>query len=489
MTLAGTFYKMHSFQGKQSPSTRIEASLYDAEIIGELPREINGALYRVGGDRYYPTLENDVVINGDGLFSMLRFEDGHVDFISKYVRTDRLLAEMEARRRLMGKYRNPYTDDPLAKVLDRDNTGNTYAHWNGGRLFALREDSLPFMIDPETLDTSEETWDFNGELKSMTVCAHPKVDPVTGEWWSFGLFADKTYVEPIMALQVADKDGNLIREETFKMPWPGLSHDFAVTREHVIFDVMPLTVDEERMKRGGDFYNYDPTKPSAWGIMPRNGTVADIRWFYVPNTFSGHIMNAFTEGDKVYVDATISPGNGFPFFPTTLGTMSTIDEGIARITRLEFDLSSDATEPKQYAPENTLGEMPRLDLRYQMDRYRWGYFRHDRGIATLDWDNDKVDLHELPPGVVAQEPIFVPRSEDAPEGDGYLLSMVNFMAENRAEFWVLDAKNVKADPIARVLLPYRQSFSFHGSFVPLDEIKNAKPIKPRPQRPSPVGGR
>ncbi|MER7796824.1 carotenoid oxygenase family protein [Microbacterium sp. NPDC096154] len=476
MTLAGAFYKMHSFQGKEMPSTRLEAELYDAEIIGEVPREINGALFRVGGDRFYPTLEDDVIINGDGLMSVLRFEDGHVDFKSRYVRTERLLAEREARRRLMGKYRNPYTDDPLAEVLDRDNTGNTYAHWHGGRLFALREDSHPYMVDPETLETSEETWNFQGKLESMTVCAHPKVDPVTGEWWSFGLFADRSLIEPVMALQVADKDGNLIREEKFKMPWPGLSHDFAVTREHVIFDVMPLTVDEERMKRGGDFYNYDPTKPSAWGIMPRGGTVADMRWFYLPNTFSGHIMNAFTEGDKVYVDATISPGNGFSFFPTTLGELSTIDEGIAKITRLCFDLSDDATEPTQHAVPGSVGEMPRLDLRYQMDRYRWGYFRHDRGLATLDWDNQKVDVHELPPGVVAQEPMFLPRSEDAPEGDGWVLSMVNFMAENRAEFWVLDAKNIKADPVARILLPYRQSFSFHGSFATLDQIKNRAPL-------------
>jgi len=69
--------------------------------------------------------------------------------------------------------------------------------------------------------------------------------------------------------------------------------------------------------------------------------------------------------------------------------------------------------------------------------------------------------------------MFVPRSADAPEGDGWLLSMVNYMAENRAEVWVLDAKNIQADPLARVLLPYRQSFSFHGSFVPLDQVSNA----------------
>jgi carotenoid cleavage dioxygenase-like enzyme len=472
MTLAGKFYRMHSFQGKTLPSTRLEASLYDAEIIGEVPREINGALYRVGGDRYYPTLEDDIVINGDGLMSLLRFEDGHVDFLSRYVRTPRLLAEMKARRRLYGKYRNKYTDEPDAPQVDRNNTGNTYAHYHAGRLFALREDSHPYMLDPETLET-RDTWDFNGKLKSISVCAHPKLDPVTGEWWGFGLFADESYLEPVMALQVADPDGNLIREDTFKMPWPGLSHDFAVTREHVIFDVMPLTVDEDRMKAGGDFYNYDQDKPSAWGIMRRDGSVDDIRWFFLPKTFSGHIMNAFTEGDKVYVDATISPGNGFPFYPTTLGTLSTLEEGIAQITRLEFDLGEENSVPKQYAVPGSVGEMPRNDGRYQMSRYRWGYFRHANGIATLDWDNKTVAVHELAPGAVAQEPLFVPRSDDAPEGDGWLLSLVNIMPENRAEFWVLDARNVRAEPLARVLLPYRQGFSFHGSFVPLEQLNRA----------------
>lgn len=472
MSLVRTFYKMHSFQGRQLPSTRLEAELYDAEVIGEVPREINGALYRVGGDRYWPTLEDDIVINGDGLFSLLRLEDGHADFMSRYVRTPRFLAEREARRRLYGKYRNKYTDEPGAPEVDRDNTGNTYAHFHAGRLFALREDSHPYMIDPETLATRDQ-WDFNGQLKSISVCAHPKVDPVTGEWWGFGLFADGSYIDPVLALQVADKDGKLIREEMLKIPFPGLCHDFAVTREHVIFDLMPLTVDEDRMKAGGDFYNYDPARPSAWGIMRRDEGVNSIRWFYLPNTYSGHIMNAFTEGDKVYVDATISPGNGAPFFPTTIGELCKIEEGIAKITRLEFDLSEEASAPKQYAPPGTIGEMPRLDLRYQMDRYRWGYFRHEKGIAALDWDNQQVHVHELPPGVVAQEPVFVPRSADAPEGDGWLLSLVNYMAENRAEFWILDAKKVKSDPVARILLPYRQSFSFHGSFVPMEDLNKA----------------
>ena len=64
-----------------------------------------------------------------------------------------------------------------------------------------------------------------------------------------------------------------------------------------------------------------------------------------------------------------------------------------------------------------------------------------------------------------QEPIFVPRTPDAPEGDGWLLFLVHFHAENRAELRVVDAMDVTAPPVARVKLPFNQPTAFHGCFV------------------------
>src|SRR4051812_41701943 len=234
------FHDLLSFYGTQKPY-RFEADVYDCEIEGEIPEGLNGSLYRAGPDTQYPTMENDVIINGDGMISSFRFENGHVDFRCRYVKTARLLAERAARRRLYGKYRNPYTDQPDAPPVDRDNTGNTTAFSHNGRLFALREDSHPHEIDPQSLETLPP-FDFGGALKSKTVTAHPKIDPQTGEWWGYGLFADRRF-DGDMALQVADRDGRLIREEPFQAPYPGVCHDFAVTREHVIFPIMPLTVD------------------------------------------------------------------------------------------------------------------------------------------------------------------------------------------------------------------------------------------------------
>ena len=462
----GTEYKrVESFYGTQTPF-RFEADVYDCEVFGEVPRELNGRFYRAGPDRQYPTLDGDIIINGDGIVSMFRFENGHVDFKSRYVKTERLLRERAARRRLYGKYRNPYTDDPSTKGTARDNTGNTYGFYHHGRLFALREDSPPYELDPDTLETIG-VCNFDGELAAAGMTAHPKIDPVTGEWWGFNLFSDKTY-DGDMALQVIDKDGRFVRQESFRAPYPGLSHDFAVTREHIIFPIMPLTVDLDRVRAGGDFYAFDPALPSMWGIMPRNGSTSEIRWFKAPGKFSGHIMNAYTEGSKVHVDATISPGNGFRFIRDVDGNATDPMGAIATVSRLTFDLLSNGDEVEGVEPfPGAIGEMPRCDDRFQMARYRYGYMKSPQGIARLDWDTGERIVHAIPdaPGG-AQEPIFVPRSPDAPEGDGFVLCVVNRHAQNVADLVILDAMKMDGPALATVRLPFNQHMSFHGMFVP-----------------------
>ena len=134
--------------------------------------------------QFPPRLGDDIYISGDGMISMFRFEDGHVDYKSRYVRTERFLAERKARRALFGAYRNRFTDDPVVAGVDRT-VANTSPVWHAGRLFALKEDGLPYEIDPETLDTLGRC-DWDGRLKTQTVSAHPKVDPRTGELLFFG---------------------------------------------------------------------------------------------------------------------------------------------------------------------------------------------------------------------------------------------------------------------------------------------------------------
>ncbi len=97
-----SFPETPSFTGYNAPS-RVEADIFDLEIHGELPAELNGVWYRMTPDpQYPPRLGDDIFISGDGMISSFRFENGHCDYKSRYVRTARFLAERKARRGLFG---------------------------------------------------------------------------------------------------------------------------------------------------------------------------------------------------------------------------------------------------------------------------------------------------------------------------------------------------------------------------------------------------
>ncbi|WP_137680137.1 carotenoid oxygenase family protein [Aurantiacibacter suaedae] len=463
------FHLYDSFGLQKRPTMRFEADVFECEVEGEIPAELEGSYVRTGGDRQYPSLEDDIILNGDGLVSSFRFENGHVSFRSRYVQTERLKAEREARRRLYGHYRNRHTDDPsVSNLPQRDNTGNTYAFAHHGELFMLREDSRPYRVDPETLETlGEGQW---GDLRSTALTAHPKIDPETGEWWSYGVFAGG---EPTTdaSLHVFDKQGKLVREQWFHTPFPGLSHDWGVTREHLVFPIMPLTASEARLREGGQYYQYDPDLPSAWGIMPRDGDPAtDMRWFDVPGLVLGHIMNAYTDGDKVVVDTPCSPGNCFSFFRDKDGNQPTMPETITQLTRITFDLSKPKAEAVTLEPvDSALGDMPRIDDRFAMSKYRTGYFSlrafPEMGVGQVDWDTGELTVHSLT-GAAAQEPLFVPRSADSEEGDGFVLVVVDRLEERRAELLILDGRDVSRPPLATVKLPFGLPMAFHGSWIP-----------------------
>ena len=62
------------------------------------------------------------------------------------------------------------------------------------------------------------------------------------------------------------------------------------------------------------------------------------------------------------------------------------------------------------------------------------------------------------------EPVFVPRSKDASEGEGYLLSLVYRGSEHRSDLAIFDAEGLSDGPVACAELPHRVPFGFHGNW-------------------------
>jgi len=142
--------------------------------------------------------------SGDGMVSAMRIAPGKASFAIRYVQTERHQAEVAAGRALFGKYRNPFTDQQEAEGLDRT-VANTTPVWHAGRFAADQEDGRPYRVDPRTLATIGRH-DFGGKLKSATATAHVRIDPQTGEMFSFGYEADGLGVDQ-GRLFIVDKQG------------------------------------------------------------------------------------------------------------------------------------------------------------------------------------------------------------------------------------------------------------------------------------------
>ena len=469
------------FTGFNAPF-RTDAEIFDLEIEGELPKDINGAFYRVQPDFLYPPrFENDVPFNGDGHVSMFHFQDGHVDFRCRFVRTQRYKAQRKAHRALFGTYRNRDTDDPSVRKLS-GGTANTNLIFHAGRLFALKEDSPPVQMDPFTLETIDDFYTFNGKLSSETFTAHPKVDPVTGEMIGFGYEAKGTGTDDV-AVYAIDKTGRITWEAWVKVPYAGMLHDFAITQSHVAFLVIPLVVAMDEMKQGGVHFIWDGTLPSWFGVMRRGGDGKDLRWYKGPACMATHVMNGFDDGDKVHVDMDMAESNQFPFFPSRQGPFD-FKKANGSLTRLSIDVSKKTETYDKTVIHPEIGVLPRTDERYWSLPYHIGFMPvtdftkpadpeklGNTGLLINTWtrfdhNTGKSSSWYVGPVSSLQECQFVPRSADAPEGAGYLIGLVNRYEEMLTELVVLDAEHLEDGPIATVKLPLRLRNGIHGHWVP-----------------------
>ncbi len=445
---------------------RFEAEVFDCEVEGALPTGLTGSFYRLQCDFAYPPPKNEWMtgFNGDGHVSLFRFEGGRVHYPSRYVKTERLMAERAAGRRLFGVYRNRLTDDPLVAGVNRS-AANTNIVWHAGRMLVLKEDALPYEIDPHTLETIGP-FDYQGGLTGETFSAHPKVDPVSGEMVAYGYQARGELSDDVVFWRI-DAQGQVARETWLRAPYAGIMHDIAMTREHILLPVIPMVATRERLEAGEPMWDWNGDYPTMVGVLPRDGEAKDVRWFQGPARMTLHFLNAVTDGDRIRMELPVSDGPGAP----------------SSIRRWSFDLSSkddrfgeeavcDANNPLSriddrfislpnayaFSGHRDAGKPMRGDLMGPGARFGancWNRIELATGRQTAFWAGEAASL---------QECCFAARSPDAPEGDGWLMGVASNYADMASELIVLDAPSM--EEVARVKLPFRLRGGTHGAWVP-----------------------
>jgi carotenoid cleavage dioxygenase len=476
------FPRTRNFTGFFAPSG-VEAEVrYLPVIDGAVPEEIAGAFYRVAPDPQFPPLgEDDIWFNGDGMVTRFEFNRGDVSLRQRWVHTDKFKRERAAGRALFGAYRNPLTDDPSVKGVYRG-TANTNVVVHAGKLFALKEDSPAVAMDPVTLETIGN-WHFGGAVTSETFTAHPKIDLRTGEMLAFG-YAAKGLLTKDMAYYVIRPDGTVAHEAWFELPYYCMMHDFGITADYVVFHVVPIVSDWQRLEQRKPHFGFDTKRPVYLGVMPRRGTGDQIRWFEAPTVFASHVMNAHNVGTTVHFDTVMARGNMFPFFPDVDGAPFSPEAAEGRLTRWTVDMRGSSKEVVMRQLCDLPGEFPRIDERFAGQSNTIGFqlvqddskpFDVPGGksasglmlntLARIEIDTGKADTYWIGPVSSFQEPCFIPRPGSQAEGDGYLVVVENRLAELASRLLLFDAQALAKGPIATLALPFRLRAALHGNWV------------------------
>jgi carotenoid cleavage dioxygenase-like enzyme len=298
--------------------------------------------------------------------------------------------------------------------------------------------------------------------------AHPRIDPVTGELLFFGYNVTKPY----MTYMRADAAGNMLQVEPIEMTGPSMVHDFAVTDKHVVFMEMPVRFSWLSAVSGSGLpFKWDDSAPCRFGVMPRTGTNADVKWFDVPTCFIFHIMNSFEQGDEVIVDAArydnLWVKNSHDFFHP------------AHLSRFSMNMKTGKTSVETLNEHSM--EFPQVNRNYWTKDYRYGYSlvvdevndtpelinKSESGIRKYDVKTGETDSYLPGPSLTPGEAVFIPAGESGgAEDEGYLASYVFDKNTDTSAFCLFDATKVSAGPIAKIQLPVRVPVGFHGVWVP-----------------------
>lgn len=269
---------------------------------------------------------------------------------------------------------------------------------------------------------------------------------------------------------VLDKDARVIREEAIAVSDGPSIHDCAITENHVLVFDLPVTFSMKMLLAGYRFpYAWNEAHQARVGLLPRNGSGDSIVWVPVEPCYVFHPANAYETADgKVIVDVV---AHETMFAKSKRGP----DSQKSRLERWTIDPVAGTTT--RTVLHDHAQEFPRYDERLTTRPYRYAYsiaipngestewalaetrlFKHDLQAGT-------TGIHDFGPGRHPGEFVFVPRSTDGAEDDGWLIGLVVDMNHETTELVILNADDFSGSPQAVVHLPHRIPPGFHGNWV------------------------
>ena len=453
----------------------------DLVVEGELPADLDGVYLRNTENPVHPGIGRYHPFEGDGMVHLVGFRDGKAFYRNRFVRTDALLAEQQARESLwVGLAEHPSrakrTDGWGARGHLKDASSTDVVVHNGVVLTSHYECGDLYALDATTLEPrGKATWcgDFPTD---RGVSAHPQVDENTGEMLFFNYSVDA----PFLNYGVVDANDRLVHYIPIELPGPRLPHDMTYTENYAILNDLPMVWDPALRAKGMFLARFRPDLPTRLGVIPRRGASEEIRWFEFDPTYVLHWTNAYEDGDEIVVEGffqhdpepQVSPD---ATFYERMSRFISLDGFQSRLHRWRLNLATGAT--KEESLTESITEFGMINARQGGRRHRYTYAATGvpgkflfNGLTRHDSLTGAEEHYALPDGVFGSETAVAPRRGATEEDDAYLVTLVTDMNDDSSAALVFHASRVAEGPIAKVRLPERISSGTHSTWAAGEDI-------------------
>ena len=452
-----------------------EFDLTPLEIIeGEIPADLHGSLYRNGPARLSRGQKRaGHWFDGDGAILAVHFRDTGASAVYRYVQTEGYLDEQQKDAYIYPNYgmtaAGGFWNNLLKPVK---NAANTSVLALSDRLLALWEGGKPHALDLETLETLG-TDNLSGLTDKQSFSAHPKVDPVTGNIFNYGIGVG---AKTLLNLYRCDATGKLEQQNSYELSGLSLIHDFCFAGQYLVFLVSPVRVNIPSVALGQKSYSdaleWKPELGTEILIFDRDSlslissgkTDPWFQWHFANGYVNeeGNIVAEFTRYKDLATNRylkEVASGYTKTQAPGTLWSL-TIDPQTAKVISNRQILT-------------VCNEFPLVSPAKVGQNWRYTYLNVHRdgvihgeelfnAIARYDRTTGEMEIADLGDNYYPSEPILVP-SQENPE-QGYVLTVVYDGNCDRSEIRIYQSDRLSESAICRLALPSVIPPGFHGTW-------------------------
>ena len=441
---------------------------------GDVPPALRGTYYLNGPANLQPhgfTYRH--WLDGDGLLRSLRFGDGRVEHLSRFVASRKLREETAAGRPVFRAFGTAFPGDRLRRSMALESPVNVSIYPFAGRLLAFGEQCLPWEIEANDLSTLGEC-NFGGVLAEISpFSAHPKVDAGRNRLCNFGLKFGLGGSK--VAYWEFDAQCQLVFAGEFPVARPYAVHDFALTERYAAFYLSPYLLDiAPFLRRGRSLYEslaWQPELGNELLVAERNEGGASWQIPLGRRGYCLHGINAFDDGEVLTLDVIETAEPLYPQYEPLPALFATVKP--SSFVRLRIDLRRRAVlEAVEMKSEYHL-DFPAVRPELHGSPYRelWalampadppGESKYYDRLVRFDWEERRLqDEYRPGPGIyLAGEPCLTGGVES------FVICPRWHAVENRSDYVILRPGDLAAGPVAVLPLAAPSPLAFHASFHP-----------------------